>query len=152
MKSSFFYGLFAALVFIVSPVFADQVPDVQKALSDWKAAVESGSVDNIMKLYDRNAHMISTFAQAPMTKREQIAEYFKKVVSNPNIKVDIQDSHPRIFGNMAIDSGRYTVSYTQEEEPIVIPARFTFVYILTGGKWMIIEQHSSRVPLPDDDK
>ena len=128
------------------------VPDVQNALIDWKAAVERASLDGIMKLYDKDALMISTFAQVPMTKREQIAAYYKKVVVNTDIKVDIDDTHPRVFGDVAINSGRYTLSYTQEGETISIPARFTFVYVLKGGKWMIVEQHSSRVPLPEEIK
>ena len=105
-----------------------------------------------MKLYDKNAIMISTFAQEPLTKHEQIIGYFKKVIVNPDIKVDIEDSHPRIFGNVAVNSGRYTLSYTQEGETVSIPARYSFVYVLQGGKWLIVDQHSSRVPLPDKEE
>ena len=164
MKPSHFYSLLAFLLFSSQPAIAREQapevkqgvsrqsdkPDIQAALIDWKAAVESASFDDIMKLYDKHAIMISTFAQNPMTKREQIAGYFKKVIVNPDIKIDIEESHPRIFGNFAINSGRYTLSYTQEGEPISIPARFSFAYALEGGKWLIVDQHSSRVPLPED--
>lgn len=145
--------LFAlAALLIAAPAFAAETPSVEAALNDWKMAVEGGNVDAIMKLYDKNAVMISTFAQEPMTKREQIKAYFKKVVPNPDIKVEIEDTHPRLYGNVAVISGRYTLSYTQEGEPVSIPARYTFVYALEGGKWLIVDQHSSRVPLPDDEK
>ena len=160
-----FYSLFAAVLIVSAPVYAreqapeakqsvskSEKPDVQLALSEWKAAVESASLDDIMKLYDKNAIMISTFAQEPLTKHEQIIGYFKKVIVNPDIKVDIEDSHPRIFGNVAVNSGRYTLSYTQEGETVSIPARYSFVYVLQGGKWLIVDQHSSRVPLPDKEE
>ena len=127
-------------------------PDVQAALTAWKTAVESASLDDVIKLYDKEAIMISTFAQEPMTKHEQIVGYFKKVLPSPDIKVEIEETHPRLYGNVAVNSGRYTLSYSQEGETISIPARFTFIYTLQGGKWIIVEQHSSRVPLPDEDK
>jgi len=153
MKPIRFASLAMMVLLFSFPAMArDQVPDVNDALKDWKAAVESASVDNVMKLYDRHAVMISTFAQDPMTKREQIAGYFKKVLTNPDLKVEIEDTHPRVFGTMAVNSGRYILSYTQDGEPISIPARFSFVYQLEGGKWMIVDLHSSRVPLPDDAK
>jgi len=121
-------------------------PDVQMALSQWKAAVESGSIDNIMSLYESEAIMISTFAQAPMTKRADIIGYYKKVVVNPDIKVEVKESHPRIFGTMAINTGRYILNYTQDGEPVSIPARFSFTYILKDGKWLIVDHHSSKMP------
>jgi len=136
--------------FITQPALADKTPDVGAALTQWKEAVESAKVDDIMKLYDKHAIMISTFAQNPMTDRKEIMGYYKKVVVNPDIKVEIEDSHPRVFGTIAINTGRYTLSYSQEGEPISIPARFSFVYQLQGGKWIIVDHHSSRVPLPEE--
>ena len=152
MKSTRFIAYVILLALCATPALArEKSSDVEAALGQWKAAVEAGKVDDIMKLYDRNAIMISTFAQEPMTKREQIAGYFKKVVTNPDIKVVVEDSHTRLIGNnVAVISGRYTLSYSQEGEPISIPARFSVVYQLEGGQWLIVNMHSSRVPLPDE--
>src|SRR4051812_32740124 len=95
------YG-FAILLLLATPVQArDKAPDVAAALTEWKEAVESTNLDHIMGLYDRNAMMISSFAQNPLTKRSQIEGYFKKVLANPDIKVEIEDQHPRLFGDMA---------------------------------------------------
>ncbi len=158
---SLILSLIAAVLLVSSPAAAREAASdvktaskegVDAALTQWKETVETGKLDAIMKLYDRNAVMISTFAQDPLTKRSQIEEYFKRVIVNPDIQVEIEDSHPRVFGNMAANSGRYTLSYTQEGEQISIPARFSFLYVLKGDKWLIIDQHSSRVPLPDEDK
>jgi hypothetical protein len=128
------------------PGIAATKPDMQSALTTWKQTVESGKLKNIMKLYDKDAIMISTFAQAPLTKRSEIEDYFKLVVVNEGVRVDILESHPREFGDMAVNSGRYELSYTQEGEEINIPARFTFVYRLEHGEWIIVDQHSSRMP------
>jgi len=144
-------GLSIALIFSAAPVMArEQVPEVESALVDWKNAVESASVDNIMKLYDRKAVMISTFMQNPMNRRTQLVDYYKRVVVNPDIHVEIEETHPRSFGDMAVNSGRYTLSYTQEGEEVSLPARFSFTYKLRDGKWIIVDHHSSRVPLPEE--
>jgi uncharacterized protein (TIGR02246 family) len=133
-----------------APVAANEgTPKVESAIEDWKAAVEGGNAQAIAALYDKNAIMISTFVQLPITKREDLLAYYKKVVANPDVQVKIEETHPRQYGNMAIDTGRYTLSYTQEGEEIAIPARFSFVYQLQNGKWMIVDHHSSRVPLPE---
>jgi hypothetical protein len=66
------------------------------------------------------------------------------------VRVEVQETHPRRFGNMAVNTGRYTLSYTQEGEEVVVPARFTFTYQLQGGKWIIVDHHSSAVPTPQN--
>jgi hypothetical protein len=70
-------------------------------------------------------------------------------VANPDINVNVTESHPRQFGNVAINSGLYTLSYTQDGETVTIPSRFSFTYLLKDGKWMIMDHHSSKVPLAE---
>ncbi len=145
-------NLFVVLLLAATAIYAkpsdaaSNTPDVAAALTEWQQAVESGKLETIMKLYDKNAMMISTFGQAPFTKRKEIEDYFKLVLANEGVKVDILESHPRVFGNFAINDGRYELSYTQEGEQISVPARFTFVYELENGKWVIVDQHASRMP------
>lgn len=128
------------------------VPEAASALEDWKEAVEGGDAEAIVALYDKNAIMISTFMQLPITRRQDLLSYYKKVVANPDVRVEIEEEHPRRFGNMAVNTGRYVLSYTQEGEEEVVPARFSFMYQLQGNKWMIIDHHSSRIPMPEDVK
>ncbi len=129
---------------------ANYRPDVSEALTEWVAAVQGQSVEKIVKLYDKNAVMISTFAQVPITTHQGLLGYYKKVVSNPDAKVDVTETHPRVFGNMAVNSGQYTFYYTQDGESVTIPARFSFTYILRDGRWIIVDHHSSKVPLPEE--
>lgn len=128
------------------------VPDVDSAIMEWKEAVEGGDANAIVALYDKNAIMISTFVQAPITTRAGLLGYYKKVVANPDVRVEIEEEHPRKFGNMAVNTGRYTLSYTQEGEEVIVPARFSFTYQLQGKKWVIVDQHSSAVPTPQNIK
>lgn len=128
------------------------VPEVSSALEDWKEAVEGGDAEVIVRLYDKNAIMISTFVQNPLTSNAALLGYYKKVVANPDVRVEIEEEHPRKFGNMAVNTGRYVLSYTQEGEEVVVPARFSFTYQLQGKKWMIVDHHSSAVPIPQEKK
>jgi len=145
MKPTFFLrSVLATALLFAAPAFATEKPDA--ALSRWVKAVQTANVDNIMKFYDDNAIMVSTFADAPMVGRSAIVDYYKLVVVNPDIKVEVTDSHSRTFGNVAVITGLYTLSYTEEGEPVVIHSRFSFVYVLEGGKWLIVDHHASRVP------
>lgn len=144
-------NLLVAVMLVATATFAKNAqsaatPPVAAALTEWKQAVESAKLEGIMKLYAKDAIMISTFAQNPLVKRSHIEDFYKKIIVNPDIKVDILESHPREFDGMATNSGRYELSYVQEGEEVSIPARFTFVYQLKGGQWIIVEQHSSRMP------
>ncbi len=148
-----FISVFAFPAFArgVAPVTVKEgTPEIASALDSWKGAVEGGDAEAIVALYDKNAIMISTFVQQPITKRADLLSYYKKVVSNPDVRVEVQESHPRRFGNVAVNTGRYTLSYTQEGEEVVVPARFSFVYQLQGGKWVIVDHHSSAVPTPQN--
>ena len=149
------------LILLSSPVLARESypasvksgsPEVGSAIMSWKEAVEGSDVQAIVNLYDKDAIMISSFAQNPMTNRGVIASYYKKVISNPDVRVSIEEEHPRRFDNMAINTGRYTLSYTQEGEEVSVPARFSFVYQLQNNKWIIVDHHSSAVPLPKEVK
>ena len=122
------------------------VPEVGSALENWKEAVEGGDAEAIVRLYDKKAIMISTFVQNPITSNAALLGYYKKVVANPDVRVEIEEEHPRKFGNMAVNTGRYVLSYTQEGEEVIVPARFSFTYQLQGKKWVIVDHHSSAMP------
>jgi len=137
----------------IQPVIAaeSKTPEVASALVNWKAAVESGSLDKIMALYDKDVIMFSVFAVKPLETPQELKSYYEKVVQNPDIKVAVTESHPRQFGDVAVNSGLYTLSYSQDGETVSIPSRFSFTYVLKNGKWVIVDHHSSKIPLADVD-
>lgn len=143
--------LMALALLLPFPALADKTPAVEDALKEWVAAIVAGKADDVVNLYDKNAVMISTFKQHPITTRAALIRYYKEVVSNPDREVNVTEQHARRFGDIAINTGEYTLSYTQEGEVVEIPARFSFTYQLQNGKWMIVDHHSSDVPMPDDD-
>ncbi|MFW0777274.1 MAG: SgcJ/EcaC family oxidoreductase [Rickettsiales bacterium] len=139
-------SIFIAAITFATPSFAEEMPPVESALAEWVKAVETGTVDEIVSLYDKDSVMLSAFAVDPLTNHAQLRDYFGKVVKEPNRKVDVTKQDVRRFGDVASNTGLYMFHYTQEGEPMDFPARFTFVYVLKDNKWSIISHHSSIVP------
>jgi len=140
-------GVFLLALCFVSPVLAaPQSPDVKSALAEWTKAVEVGTVEEIVAMYDKDAVLLSAFAIDPITTPDGLRGYFTKVIKEPNRKVDVTTQDVRQFGNVASNTGLYVFHYDQEGETLDFPARFTFVYVLKDGKWKIISHHSSHVP------
>ena len=137
------------LLLCLLPAFAQaapKIPDVKAALTEWVEAIETGDVEKVVSLYDRDSTMLSAFAIDPITTHEGLRQYYKKVVNEPDISIDVTAQDVRIFDNVAVNTGLYTFHWVQDGETMDVPARFSFVYVLKNGKWSIISHHSSRVP------
>ncbi len=147
MRALKYFAVVLGLAIMPSLAMAqNKTPDVKQALAVWVKAVESGTPDEIAALYDKDSVMLSAFANDPITSHSGLKAYYGKVVREPNRKVDVMAQDVRVFGDVASNTGLYTFHYTQDGEPLELPARFTFVYVLKDGQWKIISHHSSRVP------
>jgi hypothetical protein len=60
--------------------------------------------------------------------------------------VSFGDQRIRVYGNTAINTGYYTVSFVKDGEAKSIPARYSFVYVKRGKDWLIVDHHSSAMP------
>ena len=68
----------------------------------------------------------------------------------PNQRVTLGEQLVRVFGEVALNSGTYTLLSVavRDGKPINIAARFSFAYRNQNGRWVIIDHHSSVVPTP----
>jgi hypothetical protein len=66
----------------------------------------------------------------------------------PGHKVAFGDQLIRVYGDTAVNTGYYTFSYVKDGQAQTIPARYSFVYVKQGGKWLIVDHHSSAMPAP----
>lgn len=123
----------------VSPMAKDQVA---AATAAWAAAFNSKDPARISGLYSADAVVWGTGAKTIATTPSAITEYFKEQAKFPNLRVVLGESHIRIFGDMAINTGNYTFTFPKGE----LPARYTFVFQYREGRWLIVDHHSSRVP------
>ncbi len=120
---------------------------VESAFKAWLAAVSTGSPDAVEKLYATDAVLLPTLAPAVHNTPALRHEYFVMFTAKKNLKGNVDESHIRVFGDVAVNSGLYTFTFKNADgETVSVPARYSFVYHKTASGWLIVDHHSSLVP------
>lgn len=143
------FGLVVSLLICVSPSFALAGPkeDVAAATQAWIDGMSSHDIDRVLALYDSEAVLWGT--RSPMLRDNPAAvrDYFNILRTVPaSYKAVLGEQRIRIYGAVAINTGTYTFSEVRDGKEIVRPARYSFVYVNRGGRWLIVDHHSSAVP------
>jgi hypothetical protein len=116
------------------------------ATAAWRAAYDSRDPARITAMYDPEAVLWGTTAKTVAPTPAAVVEYFKDAGKRPNARVTFGEQHIRVYGDVGINTGYYTFSDTRDGQTVSVPARFTMVFRNRNGKWLIVDQHSSRVP------
>ena len=116
--------------------------EIQKQFELWNSAILSGDPKRVTALYDENAILLPTISNKVRHSHSEIEDYFRQFLSK-GPKGEVDESNPRLFGDVAINSGLYKFSFDNGE---VVRARFTFVYRRAHDRWKIVEHHSSVMP------
>lgn len=120
---------------------------IRAATATWIEAFNARDAQRIASLYAPDAVFWGTISPTLRVTPEAVLEYFQSSVARrPKLRMTLVDEYPRVFGDIAINTGQYTSREPRDEGEVVQASRFTFVYRRQGGRWMIIEHHSSRVP------
>ncbi len=134
---------------LLSTARASDKEDVAAAAAKWADAFSAETPDRILALYDREAVLWGTLSPKRRDNPEAIRDYmvngFKAL---PDHKVTFGDQLIRVYGDMAINTGYYTFTYTKDGESKTLPARYSFVYLKRNGQWIIVDHHSSAMPVP----
>lgn len=134
---------------LASPAWAqqqvvDEVQAIRAAGEAWVEGIGRGDPDYMVSLYAEDAILHGTISPVLRNTPELIREYFQGTAANPPTMAFVE---PRSIhydgGNMAASSGFYTTRFGTNE-PVTL--RYTFVYRLIDGRWLIVEHHSSRLP------
>jgi uncharacterized protein (TIGR02246 family) len=136
----------ALLLLVASPCFAGAVEDVTAATRAWIDAYNSRDPQKILALYAPDAVFWGTSSPVLRDTPALIGEYFKSAPSQPDAGVELGDVKVRVWGDTAASTGTYTFTDRRDGQTIRRPARFSFVYRLVNGRWMIVDHHSSSVP------
>ena len=123
--------------------------EVVAATASWAEAFNARDARRIAALYADDAVFWGTISPTIRTTPEAVLEYFtNSTTKRPDLRIAIGEQHVRVYGDTAINSGYYTSRNVQDEQEIITPMRFTFVFHRRGGRWMIVSHHSSRMPAP----
>ena len=123
-----------------------QGSEIAATTAAWVDAFNTGDAARIASLYDPEAVLIGTTAKQPVAGTAAITAYFREAAGGATARVALGEHRARAYGDVAIDSGLYSFFFVRDGKPVLVPARYTFVYRKRGGKWLIVEHHSSRVP------
>ena len=140
--------LFLILLFIGPALHATAgaKEDVAAATNDWIEAFASHDAGKIAALYAPDAVFWGTNSPTIRNTPDLIREYFANLKDRPSVRIAIDEQHVRVYGDVAINSGRYSVHEIKEGQPTVRPLRFSFAYQRHQGRWLIVDHHSSALP------
>jgi len=142
-------GAAVLLLLLVAPAPAAPKDEVAAASSAWAQALGEDDPDKVLPLYADDAVLWGTLSPTLRADRAALRDYFItafKVL--PGLKVKFGDQLIRVYGDAAVNTGYYTFSYIREGEPKTLPARYSFTFVKNGGRWLIVDHHSSTVPGP----
>jgi uncharacterized protein (TIGR02246 family) len=154
LKARIYFTLFLALVVfgMIPPAWAGDKEDVAAAMNMWRDNLAASTPENpskVISLYGDDAVLWGTISTTLRATPAEIKDYFVNALQKlPKLTVTFKDPHIRIYGNTAINSGYYTFSYLKDGKPTDLPARYSFTYVKRGGKWVIVDHHSSAMPTP----
>ena len=80
------------------------------------------------------------------TTKEMLTNYFVHFLSLKNIQIETKQLITRVYGDIAMNTGFYDVSYMNGKKREHVKARFDFWYKNINGEWKIIFHQSSIVP------
>jgi uncharacterized protein (TIGR02246 family) len=131
----------------LSPVAqADVKGDVEATTQKWISAFNHKDTDAIVALYAPDAVFHGTSSPVLRDSPALVREYFKGLATLGNSTMATGEHRVQVLGQVAINSGFYTRTSLDTGKPVENKARFTFVYALRDGQWLIVAHHSSALP------
>lgn len=119
---------------------------IAKLFTEWNAALATGDPQRVADRYAADAVLLPTVSNQVRTDRAGIVDYFTHFLAAKPQGV-IKESHIDVLDRTtAIDTGVYVFTLTENGVQRKVEARYTFVYELRGGKWLIVNHHSSAMP------
>jgi uncharacterized protein (TIGR02246 family) len=132
---------------ISQAVGAAPAEDVHARFEEWISTFNSHDADRLSLLYDQEARLLSTGGnEKPIDGRETIRVYFTPFLRRGDMVAFDHDDAIKVFDNIAVETGYYHFNIFPDGKPDIWVARYTFVFERKNGSWMILHQHSSRVP------
>ena len=113
-------------------------------LKSWQQHLNDENLWGVLNLYDESCVLIPTFSSEILTDKDQIKEYFVKLIEVQKGKVKFQPnsiSEQHVGENTYLLSGKIFFHLMEKEK---IPARFSFLVNLLSEN-PILHHHSSRI-------
>jgi uncharacterized protein (TIGR02246 family) len=122
--------------------------DVAATTVAWARALGEDDPDKVLPLYSDDAVLWGTLSPTLRADRPALREYFVNAFKVlPDLKVVFGEQRIRVYGDTAVNTGYYTFSYVKDGETKSWPARYSLTYVKKGDRWLIVDHHSSAMPV-----
>ncbi|MFG2573286.1 SgcJ/EcaC family oxidoreductase [Streptomyces sp. NPDC048481] len=114
----------------------------------WNAALRTHDPDVVADRYAKDAVLLPTLSDTVRTDRAGVVDYMEHFLEKKPVGKKIETHINVLDGDSALDSGVYQFTLTDPVtgERSVVEARYTYEYEKRGGKWLIVNHHSSAMP------
>jgi len=114
----------------------------------WNAALQTGDPKKVADRYAPDAVLLPTVSNEIRTDRAEIVDYFEHFLPNKPVAKKVETYINVLDSDSAIDAGAYDITLTDPKtgNKRVVEARYTYEYEKRGGKWLIVNHHSSVMP------
>ncbi|MEV8020314.1 SgcJ/EcaC family oxidoreductase [Streptomyces sp. NPDC086554] len=114
----------------------------------WNKALQCGDAETVAARYAKDAVLLPTASPQIRTDHAGIVDYFEHFQQNKPRGEKVRGIINILDSDSAIDAGLYRFHLTDAKtgEKRTVEARYTFEYEKRGGRWLIVNHHSSVVP------
>lgn len=120
--------------------------DIAKQFDTWNAALATGDPNKVADLYAPDAVLLPTVSNNVRTTRAEIVDYFQTFLQSKPVGTIDEEIIKVIDPDTAVNTGVYHFDLTKDGKQQRVNARYTYVYELVDGKWLILNHHSSAMP------
>ncbi|WP_117208111.1 SgcJ/EcaC family oxidoreductase [Allorhizocola rhizosphaerae] len=128
---------------------ASQTPTketIANLFAEWNASLATGDPQRVADRYAPDAVLLPTLSNNVRTDRNEIVDYFIHFLEGKPQGAIKESTIHVLDDNTAVDAGVYVFTLTKDGKQQQVEARYTYVYELRDGKWLIINHHSSAMP------
>jgi len=142
-------ALCTALSSFTSGATAEPKAEVMAATLAWEQAFDGDDPEKVTTLYSDDAVLWGTLSPSARSGQDSLREYFVSAFKAlPSRKIVFGYQLIRVYGNAAVNTGYYTFSWVKDGETKHLSARYSFTYVKSGERWLIVDHHSSAMPSP----
>jgi len=135
---------------ICAEVWAGPAEEVLQIAGQRTKALEEGNIDAYMAAFADNAVFHSALSPFRIEGKEAIRGYFVELFQlYPKRRVLPRQSAVRAYNDDLVIQNGYTALYLtdQKGEVSAYALRTSVIWAKIGGRWQIVDQHGSRLPV-----
>ncbi|MER7672604.1 SgcJ/EcaC family oxidoreductase [Kitasatospora sp. NPDC096128] len=122
--------------------------EIAALFDQWNAALQTSDAGKVADRYAPDAVLLPTASPVIRTDRAGIVDYFEHFLAKKPRGEKVRSVINVLGATSAIDAGLYRFYLTDPKagETKPVEARYSYEYEKRGGKWLIVNHHSSVLP------